>query len=167
VQTSQARLTDNNIALMDLFREVKRLPFGNIRISEARSQEYTTLAKDLRIELVEGLPGVVKEVVQDDLPGGKATLQMFGVPRKGQFRIAPHESPVAVLANGRLGTVTYDSGSGSFEVIVDVELGVSPAAVKPAKQFIGKVFEYAGPQPINVTDISCSFPGIAGVKFND
>jgi hypothetical protein len=166
-QTAQAKLTDNNAALMDLFREVRNLPFGDIPVSDAISQEYTTLAKELRRELVEGLPGIVKEVLQDDLPGGKATLQMFGVPKKGQFRIAPHESPVVVLANSKLGTVTYDSGNESFEVSVDVELGVSPAAIKPAKQYIGKVFEYAGTQPIKVTDIGCSFPGIAGVKFND
>jgi hypothetical protein len=149
------------------FKRSRELPFSNVAIGPNYSNELGDNAKRLREQLLSNLPGIVKEVLQDDLPGGKATLQMFGVPKKGQFRIAPHESPVAVPANGKLGTVTYDSINESFEVIVDVELGVSPAVIKPAKQYMGKVFEYAGTQPIKVTDIGCSFPGIAGVKFND
>ena len=149
------------------YKKSRELPFSNVANGPSYSAELGENAKQLREQLISNLPGIVKEELQDDLPGGKATLQMFGVPKKGQFRIAPHESPVAVLGNNKLGTVTYDSGNESFEVIVDVELGVSPAAIKPAKQYIGKVFEYAGTQPIKVTDIACSFPGIAGVKFND
>jgi hypothetical protein len=162
-----ALLAGNFPKIYSTYKKSRELPFSNVAIGPNYLIEFGENAKQLREQLLSNLPGIVKEVLQDDLPGGKATLQMFGVPKKGQFRIAPHESPVVVLANSKLGTVTYDSGNESFEVSVDVELGVSPAAIKPAKQYIGKVFEYAGTQPIKVTDIGCSFPGIAGVKFND